>query len=158
MQNPLYTYSHIHIYLFAHRWFQLLLFNTESSVSGPKFIEFGINVSTENDINTRLMKAWTAINRLLVIWNQTYPTKKHTIFFKAAFVSKLLRPILNKYWKQHTTKQQLYGYFISNSKTIHIRRTRHAGHCWRIKEELISDLPPWTPSHEHVSVVPPART
>ena len=33
------------------------------------------------------------------------------------------------------------------TKTIKIRRTRHAGHYWRSKDELISDVLQWTPSH-----------
>ena len=68
----------------------------------------------------------------------------------------MLRAILNKSWKQHPTKQQLYGRLPPISKTIQIRRTRHAGHCWRSKNELISDVLQWTPSHGHVFVGRPA--
>ena len=32
-------------------------------------------------------------------------------------------------------------------ETIQIRRIRHAGPWWRGKDELISDVLPWTPSH-----------
>ena len=32
-------------------------------------------------------------------------------------------------------------------KTIQVRRTRHAGHCWRSKDELISDVLLWTPTY-----------
>ena len=32
-----------------------------------------------------------------------------------------------------------------STKTIQVRRTRHAGHCWRSKDELISDVLLWTP-------------
>ena len=32
-------------------------------------------------------------------------------------------------------------------KTIKIRRTRHAGHCWRSRDELINDILQWTPSY-----------
>ena len=28
-----------------------------------------------------------------------------------------------------------------------VKRTRHAGHCWRSREELISDVLLWTPTH-----------
>ena len=31
-------------------------------------------------------------------------------------------------------------------KTIQARRTRHAGHCWRSKDELISDVILWIPA------------
>ena len=29
------------------------------------------------------------------------------------------------------------------TKTIQVRRTRHAGHCWRSRDELISDVLLW---------------
>ena len=59
----------------------------------------------------------------------------------------MLRAILNKFWKKHPTKQQLYGHLHPISKTIKIRRTRHAEHCWRSKDELRSDVLQWAPSH-----------
>ena len=31
------------------------------------------------------------------------------------------------------------------TKTIQVRRTRHAGHCWRSRDELIRDVLLWTP-------------
>ena len=47
----------------------------------------------------------------------------------------------------NTSKKQLYGYLTPITKIIEIRQTRHAGHCGRNKDELIRDVPPWTPSH-----------
>ena len=61
--------------------------------------------------------------------------------------TKMLQAILNKYWKQHSTKLQLYGHLQPISKTIQIRWTRSAGHCWRSKDKLIRNVPLWTPSH-----------
>ena len=66
--------------------------------------------------------------------------------------------ILNKSWRQHSTKQQLYGHLPPITKTIKIRRTRHAGHCWRSRDELISDVLLWTPSHGRAKARRPART
>ena len=43
-------------------------------------------------------------------------------------------------------------------KTIQVRRTRHAGHCWRSKDELISDILLWSPSHGRAKVGRRART
>ena len=40
--------------------------------------------------------------------------------------TKMLRAILNKSWRQHPSKQQLYGHLPPITKTIQIRRTRHA--------------------------------
>ncbi len=39
-----------------------------------------------------------------------------------------------------------------------MRRTRHAGHCWRSEYKLISDLLLWTPSHGRAKAERPART
>ena len=55
--------------------------------------------------------------------------------------------LLNRSWRQHPTKQQLYGHLTLITKTIQIRRTIHAGHCWRSRNELISDVLLWTPTH-----------
>ena len=51
------------------------------------------------------------------------------------------------FWKQHPTKEQLYSHLPPITKTIKNRGTRYVGHCWRSREELISDILLWTPSH-----------
>ena len=61
--------------------------------------------------------------------------------------SKRLRAILNTSWRQHPRKQQLYGRLTPITKTIQVRRTRHAGHSWRSWDERISDILTLTPSH-----------
>ena len=53
---------------------------------------------------------------------------------------------------------QLYGHLPPITKTIQVRRTRHAGHCWRSKDELISDVLLWTPTYGCAKVGRPART
>ena len=84
--------------------------------------------STETDINIRLAKAWTAIDRLSVIWKSDLTDEIKRTFYQAAVVSILvywctswtltkrmekrlddnytimLRAILNKSWRQHPTK------------------------------------------------------
>ena len=72
--------------------------------------------------------------------------------------ARMLRAILNKSWGQHPTKQQLYGYLLPITKTIKIRRTRHAEHYWRRRDELISDVLLWAPSHGRAKAGRPART
>ena len=64
--------------------------------------------------------------------------------------TRMLRAILNKSWKQHPTKQ--HGHPLPISKTIQIRRTRHAGLYWRNKDQFISDVLKWTSSHGRASV------
>ena len=61
--------------------------------------------------------------------------------------TRMLRAILNNSWRQHPTKHQLYGHLPPITKTIHVRRIRHAGHCWRSRDELISDVFLWTPAY-----------
>ena len=68
------------------------------------------------------------------------------------------RAILNKPQRQHPSKQQLYGRLQPITKTIQVRRTRHAGHCCRSKDELISDILQWTPSNGRANAGGPART
>ena len=72
--------------------------------------------------------------------------------------SRMLWAILNKSWRQHPTRHQLYGHLPPISKTIQVRRTRHAGHCWRSRDELISDVLLWTPTHGRAKAGRPART
>ena len=94
-----------------------------------KFTYLGSSVeSTEKDIETRLTKAWTAINRLSTIWKSDLTDKMKRSFFQAAVTSillygcttwtltkrlekkldgnytRMLRAILNKSWRQTPNK------------------------------------------------------
>ena len=153
-----------------------------SSKLVDEFIYLGSSVSsTENDINTQLAKSWSAIDGLSVIWKSDLSDKIKLNFFQATVVSILrygcttwtltkrtkkkldgnstmLQAILNKSCRQHPAKELLYGHLLPISKIIKIRRTRHAGHCWRIQGELISDVLLWTPSHGRACVGRPATT
>ena len=118
-----------------------------------------------------LAKAWTAIDRQLVIWKSDLTDKTKRSFFQAAVVlillhgcstwmltkcfeekldgnyTRMLQAILNKSWRQHPSKQQLYEHWPPIRKTIKIRWTRHAGHSWRSRNKLINDVLLRTPSH-----------
>ena len=72
--------------------------------------------------------------------------------------TRMLRAILNRSWRLHPTKQQLYVHLQLITKTIQIRWTKHAGHCWKSIGELISDVLQWTPSHGREKAGRPART
>ena len=72
--------------------------------------------------------------------------------------TRMLRAILNKSWRQHPTRHQLYGHLPPITKTIQVRRTRNAGHCWRSKDELVSDVLLWTPTYGQAKAGRPART
>ena len=65
---------------------------------------------------------------------------------------------MNKSWRQHPTKHQLYGHLPPIPKTIQVRRNRHAGHCWRSRDELISDVFQWTPTYGREKAGRSART
>ena len=134
------------------------------------------------DIDTRLTKAWTAIDRLSIIWKSDLTDKMKRSFFQAAVIlillygcttwtltkrlkkkldgnyTRMLRAILNKSWRQHPTRHQLYGYLPPITKTIQVRRTRHAGYCWRCKDGLISDVLLWTPTYGQAKAGRPAQT
>ena len=72
--------------------------------------------------------------------------------------TRMLRVGLNKSWRQHPTRHQLYGHLPPITKTIQVRLTRHAGHCWRSKDELISDVLLWAPTYGRAKAGRPART
>ena len=72
--------------------------------------------------------------------------------------TRMLQAILNKSCQQHPTRHQLYGYLPPITKTIQVRRTRHAGHYWRSKGELMSDVLLWTPAYGQAKAGRPART
>ena len=72
--------------------------------------------------------------------------------------TRMLRAILNRSWQQHPKRRQLYGYLPPITKTIQARRTRHAGHCWRSKDEIVSDVLLWTPAYGQSKAGRPART
>ena len=55
--------------------------NSSSLKLVDKFTDLGSNVSsTETDINTRLAKAWTAIERYRSCRSQTWPMKSNAVF------------------------------------------------------------------------------
>ena len=72
--------------------------------------------------------------------------------------TRMLRAILNKSWRQHPTRYQLYSHLPPITKTIQARRTRRAGHCWRSRDELISNVLLWTPTYGRAKAGRPART
>ena len=181
----------IELHVNAHKT-EFMCFNQKGDISTldgtslklvDKFTYLGSSVSsTEKDIDTRLTKAWSAIDRLSIIWKSNLTDEMKRGFFQAAVVSillygcttwtlskrlekkldgnyaRMLRAILNRSWQQHPTRHQLYGHLPPVTKTIHARRTRHAGHCWRSKDEIVSDVLLWTPAYGQSKAGRPART
>ena len=58
--------------------------------------------------------------------------------------------VLNKSWKLQPMKKQLYSHVTHLNN--HFSKTNMWGHCWRSKDELISNLLLWTPTHGCASV------
>ena len=110
----IYEKSYIYIYIYIY--------------TVDKFTYLGTSVSsTEKNIDTRLTKAWTAIDKLSVIWKSDQTDKRKRSFFQAVVVlillygcttwtitkrlekkldgnyTRMLRAILNKSWKWHPT-------------------------------------------------------
>ena len=149
-----------------------------------KFTYLGSSVSsTETDINTQLAKAWIAIDCLSVIWKSDLSDKIKRSFFPKQWsyqycygcttctltkqmekkldgnYTRIQRAVLNLSCRQHPTKQQQFSWSVVPhfTKTIPVRRTRHAGHCLRSKNELIRNVIQWTSSHGQAKAGRPAR-
>ena len=98
--------------------------------------------STENDVNIRLGKAWTALNKMNNIWKSNLPDQLKRKFFRApvesvlvyGFVSwtltsllehkidgaftRMLRAALNKSWADRLRNSDLYGNIPRITTTI----------------------------------------
>ena len=71
--------------------------------------------------------------------------------------TRMLQAILNKSCS-NTPQSKLYVHLPPITKTIQVRRIRHAGHCWRSRDKLISDVLLWTPTYGWAKAGCPART
>ena len=123
-----------------------------------KFIYLESSVSsTETHVNTRLAKAWAASDRLSIIWKSDVTDKVKRYFFQVVVVSILLygsTTLMLRKRMEKNTRRQLHKNTTSNieevleatsqkvvavrlpiTKTIQVRRTRHAGHYQRSGEE-----------------------
>ena len=95
---------------------------------------------------------------ILLYWCSTWTLTKRLEKKLDGNYTRMLRAILNKSRRQNPTRHQLYGHLPPITKTIQVRRTRHAGHCWRSRDELISDALLWTPTYGRAKAGRPART
>ena len=118
----------------------------------PKGIDWKVNVI-----------AWLEFNLVSVVLILLYGCTTWTLTKRMekkidGNYTRMLQAILNKNWRQHPTKQQLYGHLPPITKTIKVRRTRRVGHCWRSRDNLTSDVLLRTPSHGRAKAGRPART
>ena len=127
--------------------------------------------SCEKDISVRTTKVWTALRKMDTIWKSKLQPQLKISFFKMTVQSvllygssswtltktlekkidgaytKMLRVVKGISWSQHLKNAQLYGDLPKISDTIREQRTRFSGHCWGSKEEVISNVLLWQPSH-----------
>ena len=147
------------------------------------FVYLGSQISaTKKDFEINRAKAWTALNGFDSIWKSNLPDNLKKDFFRATveFIllygatawtltktleskldgtyTRMLRAVLNISWRQHPTIAQLYGELPKITEILRERRMKFAGHCWRAKQELASDLLLWTPKHGERTVGQPAKT
>ena len=90
---------------------------------------------------------YTAVVSILLYGCTTWTLTKRLEKKLDGNYTRMLRAILNKTWRQHPIKHQLFGHLLPITKIIQVRRTRHTGHCWRSRDELISDVLLWTPTY-----------
>ena len=147
------------------------------------FTYLGSSVSSnKNRISTWLAKAWAAIYSLSVIWKSELTDRMKRNFFQAVVVStllygcttwtltkrmekkfdgnytRMLRDVLNESWSQQPIKLQLYDHLPPIMKTLQVRRTRYVRYSWKRKDEHISNILLWTPSHGRAKAGRPDRT
>ena len=101
-----------------------------------KFTYLGSSVSsTEKDIDTRLTKAWTAINRLSIIWKSDLTNKMKCSFFQAAVVSILL----------------IWMHYMDANKTAGEEARRQLHNAASNIEQVLAAIP-----HKIPTILPPA--
>ena len=61
--------------------------------------------------------------------------------------TRMLRAVLGVSLKEHKTNKELYNKLPNITDTLRNRRLRFIGHCWRRKDEVISELLLWEPKH-----------
>ena len=155
-----------------HQEGDIRLLNNTSIKAVDDFVYLGSNIkSTEKDIEVKKGKAWSALNKLNCIWKSNLSDNLKRQFFRSTVetvllygsttwtlthqqkknldgtYTRMLRAILNIDWKTHPTIKQLYGNLPKISNVLRERRMRLAGHAWRNRDELVSDVLLWRPAH-----------
>ena len=125
-----------------------------------KFTYLGSSVSSiiwKSDLTDEMKRSFfqAAVVSILLYGCTTWTLTKRLEKKLDGNYTRMLRAILNKSWWQHPTRRQLYGHLPPITKTIQVRRARH---CWRSKDELVSDILLWTPTYGQAKAGRPAQT
>ena len=138
--------------------------------------------SSSSDMKIRIAQAWKAHNKLDKIWKSSLRRNMKIQLFQSLVLSillygaetwtltktlqkkldgvftRMLRKTLGLTWEDKVPNTELYGNLPTLSSELRQRRLRFAGHCWRRKEELCSQLLLWEPSHGKRRRGAPAKT
>ena len=119
----IYIYIYIvHPYIYIYIYIYILIVNTFFSLHTVKW--FQVLQYNSHNMDIYGCTTWTLTKRLEKKLDGNY--------------TRMLRAILDKSWRQHPTRHQLYGHLPPITKTIQVRRTRHTGHTWPCKSRTTS--------------------
>ena len=127
-------------------------------------------ISLENDIQVRIGSAWSALNKLTLVWKSNLDVSIKREFFRATVESvltyssqawtltkslenklngaytRMLRAAFNVHWSQRVTNKKLDNDLPKIADTIRYRRFKLSGHIWRHDEEIAQNLLFWMPT------------
>ena len=83
------------------------------------------------------------VESILLYGSETWTMKKELLDRLDGTYTRLLMCVKNISWKNHPTKEQIYGELPPISTTVARRRAIFAGHCYRCKDQAISDILLW---------------
>ena len=139
-------------------------------VDDYKYLGSFISSSTK-DFNTRKGMAWSACNDMHRIWSSQLSEDLKLKIFRVTIepillygsetwtlsrkieqrldgtYTRLLMRVKNISWRDHCTKQQIYGNLVPPSILLRARRVQFSGHCLRAQKEVISSLVLWSQRH-----------
>ena len=110
-----------------------------------------------HDLGKSMLYCWI-VPQFTKILQNFWLTQEYFIWSFDSNYTRMLQGILNKCCRQHSIKQQLYSHLPPIMKTIQVRQTRCVAHCWRSRDELISDVLLWNPSHGRAKAGRQTRT
>ena len=99
------------------------------------------------DFKLKIFKA--AIEPILLYGSETWTLSKRLEKRLDGTYTRLLMRVQHLSWKNHPTKQLIYGKIPPVSTIVKSRRVQFAGHCFRAENEIISTLLLWKPSRSN---------
>ena len=147
----LYIYIYMCVYTCIHMCTRIYYVYIHIYICRYGQLSKGYRSNVTNKIKCSFFLA-AGVSILLYRYNTWTLTKRMKKKLDSNYKKKMQRVILNK------SCRLLYGHLPPITKTIQVRRTRPAGHGWRSRDVLISDILQWTPSHGRAKAERPAIT